>query len=235
VTTQTDFINSIPDAKPVRIFLPLQGEDKRQRQQCILQKTTAPRFNLLFVPGSLPVGDLDTKTTCIINLDIAGRIVSLEAMIEQVAGEQVLKMIAHKTISHEQMRDYFRVDLTLPILARSQVPEDTEAIEGSEGREKYWQLSGNTIDISGCGLLAIFHHQPPADKIVKLRLILPDDHSSTLSFLARTVRTTEVEKNRYVVAYHYEDINDEDRDRIVGQCLLVQRRMLRLNVMVKDL
>ncbi len=235
MTTQTDFINSIPDAKPVRIFLPLQGEDKRRRQQCIFQKTTAPRFNLLFVPGSLPVGDLDTKTTCIINLDIAGRIVSLEAMIEQVAGEQVLKMIAHKTISHEQMRDYFRVDLALPILARSQVPEDTETIEDYEGRKKYWQIAGNTIDISGCGLLAIFHHKPPADKMVKLRIILPDDHSSALSFQARTVRTTEVEKNRYVVAYHYEDINDEDRDRIVGQCLLVQRRMLRLNVMVKDL
>jgi hypothetical protein len=235
VTTQTDFINTIPDAKPVRIFLPLLGVDKRHRQQGIFQKTAAPRFNLLFAHGSLPVGDLDSKTTCIINLDIAGRIVSLEAMIEQVAGEQVLKMIAHKTINHEQMRDYFRVDLTLPILARSVTHEDTKDTEDAEGQEAYWQIAGNTIDISGCGLLAIFHHKPPADKIAKLRLILPDDDSSTLSFLARKVRTTEVEKNRYVVAYHYEDINDEDRDRIVGQCLLVQRRMLRLNVQVKDL
>jgi hypothetical protein len=232
VATQTDFINTIPDAKPVRIFLPLLGEDKRQREQCIFQKTTAPHFNLLFVPGTLPVGNLDTTTSCIINLDIAGRIISLEAMIQKVVGEQVLEMIAQKTISHEQMRDYFRVDLTMPIIARSQVPEDTE---DTEVQEQYWQIPGTTIDISGSGLLAIFNHKPPADKVVKLKLILPNDHGSTLSFLASPVRTSEVEKNRYVVAYHYEEINDEDRDRIVGQCLLAQRRMLRLNVLVKDL
>ncbi len=229
MTTQTDFITNIPDTKPVRIFLPLQGTDKRHRERCIFQKTTAPHFNLLFEPGTLPVEAIDTKSPCIINLDIAGHSVSIEAMITQVINNQVIELIARKTINHEQMREYFRVDYTMPILAGSRHPE-----EDLDAPEEYWQISGTIIDLSGNGLLAIFHEEPPVDKLVRLQLSLHDDRSSALSFLARPVRISEVEKNRYVVAYHFEEINNEDRDRIIGQCLITQRRLLRLNVQVKD-
>jgi hypothetical protein len=229
VTTQTDFITNIPDTKPVRIFLPIQGTDKRHRERCIFQQTTPPRFHLLFEPGTLPAEDLDSKSPCIISLDMAGHSVSIEAMITQIINSQVIELIARKTITHEQMREYFRVDYTVPILTSSRHPEeDLDAVE------KYWQLSGTVIDLSGSGLLAIFHEEPPADKLVRIQLALRDDRSNTLSFLARPVRISEVEKNRYVVAYHFEEINDEDRDKIIGQCLITQRRLLRLNVQVKD-
>ena len=228
MTTPTDFFTDIPDAKPVRIFLPLQGDDHRCRLQCILQKTSAPRFNLLFEPGTLPVDTLDSQLPCIVNLDMAGKSVSLEAMIQQVVNAQVLEMIVLKTISHEQMRDYFRVDYTMPIIAGSSLPE------GFGKPEEHWKISGTTIDISGSGLLAFFHEQPPADKLVRLRLPLPDDKSESISFMARPVRTSEVEDNRFVVAYHYEDISDEERDKIVGQCLITQRRLLRFKVRVKE-
>ncbi|MBU0665492.1 MAG: PilZ domain-containing protein [Proteobacteria bacterium] len=228
MTTQTNFINDIPDSKPVRIFLPLQNADKRYRERCIFQKTTGPRFNLLFEPGALPISDLDTKSPCIINLDMAGKSVSLEAMIEQVANNQVLEMIVQKTISHEQMREYFRVDHTTPIIISSLLPE------GFGSPEEHWKISGTTIDISGSGLLAIFHDKPPADKLARIQLPIHDEQSdSIITFLARPVRISEVEENSYVVAYHYDEINDEDRDRIVGQCLITQRRLLRLKVQVK--
>ena len=230
MTTQTDFITNIPDTKPVRIFLPLQGTDNRRRERCIFQKTTAPRFNLLFEPGTLPVDTIDTKLPCIINLDMAGHSVSIEAMITQVINSQIIELIARKTITHEQMREYFRVDYTMPIIASSRHPQgDPDALE------EYWQISGTIIDLSGSGLLAIFHEKPPADQLIRLQMSLRDNQSHVLSFLARPVRTSEVEKDRYVVAYHFEEINNEDRDRIIGQCLITQRRLLRLNVQVKDL
>ncbi len=228
MTIQTDFINNIPDAKPVKIFLPLQATDHRYRQHCIFQKTIAPGFNLLFEPGSLPVNTIDSKSPCIINLDMAGQSVSIEAMIKQVVNAQVLEMIASKTINHEEMRNYFRVDYTMPIIASSRFPE------GFGTTEEHWKISGTTIDMSGSGLLAFFHKKPPADKLVKLQLPLPDDKTEVISFLARPIRTSEVDENRYVVAYHYDEINDEDRDRIVGQCLITQRRLLRLKIQVKN-
>jgi hypothetical protein len=226
VTIQPDFLQDIPDAKPVKIFLPLQDSDKRHREQCIFQKTTPPRFNLLFKSGTLPIQAIDTKQPCVINLDMAGRSVSLEAMIQNIVNGQVLEMIARKTVSHEQMREYFRIDYILPIVISSRIPE------GIDVPEKYWQLAGTTIDMSGCGLLAIFNAKPPADKLVKLQFSLPDEQPNPITLLASPVRITEVEKNRYVVAYYFEEINDDDRDRIIGQCLITQRRQLRLKVQI---
>ena len=226
MTTPPDFIKDIPDAKPVKIFLPLQDTDKRHREQCVFQKTTPPRFNLLFKSGTLPAHAIDTKLPCIINLDMAGRSVSLEAMIQRIVNGQVLEMIARKTVNHEQMREYFRIDYTLPVLISSRTPE------GVGAPEEHWILSGTTIDISGCGLLAIFNEKPPADKLIKLQFSLPDEQTNPISLLASPVRVSEVEKNRYVVAYYFEEINDDDRDRIIGQCLLTQRRQLRLKVKV---
>jgi len=223
---QPDFIKDIPEAKPVKIFLPMQDTDKRHREFCIFQKTTPPRFNLLFKSGTLPVHAIDVKHPCIINLDLAGRSVSLEAMIQRIVNGQLLEMIASKTVSHEQMREYFRIDYTLPIEACSRIPE------GIEAPEKYWKISGTTIDVSGCGLLVIFNEEPPADKLVKLQFSLPDELPNPITLLASPIRVTEVEKNRYVVAYYFEEINDDDRDRIIGQCLITQRRQLRLKVQV---
>jgi c-di-GMP-binding flagellar brake protein YcgR len=157
---------------------------------------------------------------------MAGRSVSLEAMIQRIVNGQILEMIARKTVNHEQMREYFRIDYTLPILISSRIPE------GIEAPEKHWKLSGTTIDISGCGLLAIFNERPPADKLIKLQFALPDEQINPISLLASPVRISEVETNRYVVAYYFEEINDDDRDRIIAQCLLTQRRQLRLKVQV---
>lgn len=226
MTTQTDLINDIPEGKPVRIFLPLLETNKRHREQCVFQKTTAPRFNLLFKPGTLPVSTIDTLTPCIISLDMAGRNVSVEAMIQQVENEQTLAMIARKAINHEQLREYFRVDYTLPMIVTSRIPE------GFSPPEEYWKLFGTIIDISGGGLLAIFHHKPPDDKLVKIQLPLPDNPTVPVSFLASPVRVSEVEKNRYVVAYQYEEIDDDYRDRIISQCLITQRHQLRLKVQI---
>jgi hypothetical protein len=147
-------------------------------------------------------------------------------MIQRIVNGQLLEMIASKTVSHEQMREYFRIDYTLPIMACSRIPE------GVEAPEKYWNISGTTIDLSGCGMLVIFNEKPPADKLVKLQFSLPDELPNPINLLASPIRVTEVEKNRYVVAYYFEEINDDDRDRIIGQCLITQRRQLRLKVQV---
>lgn len=229
MTTQTEFIDSIPEGKPVRIFLPLQGADKRYRTRCIFHKTAAPRFHLLFESGVLPVVELDLKSSCIINLDMGGQSVSLEAMIQSVVSQQVLEMVATQTINHEQMREYFRVDFTAPIQIQSTIPEEFGT------PEDHWSLAGSTIDLSGSGLLAIFKENPPTDAFIRARLLLSDAPGDTVTFLARPVRVTEVDRGRYVIAYHYEEINDEDRDKIVGQCLKKQRHMLRFKVQVKDL
>jgi hypothetical protein len=228
MTVEKDIIESIPDAKPVRIFIPLQNALERYRMQGVYQKSTPPRFNLLFKAGSLPLDAIDTQKPCIVTVDMGGPSISVEAMISEIADSQQLNMIVRKSMSHEQMREFFRVDATASVISSSFHPE----FFGEEGTP--WSMTGSTIDISGSGILASFTTPPPQDSQTRLEISLPTTRPETISVIAHPVRTQKISENHYDVAYHFDDITTEDRDKIIGCCLLIQRRLLRLKVKVKD-
>ena len=228
MTVEKDIIESIPDAKPVRIFLPLQNALERYRMQGVYQKSTPPRFNLLFKAGSLPVDAIDTQKPCIVNVDMGGPSISVEAMISEIADSQQLNMIVRKSMSHEQMREFFRVDATASDISSSFHPE----FFGEQNSP--WSMPVTTIDISGSCILASFTAPPPQDSQTHLEISLPTTTPDTISVIAHPVRTQKISDNQYDVAYHFDDISTEDRDKIIGCCLLIQRRLLRLKVKVKD-
>jgi hypothetical protein len=228
MTKETDLLDRIPDSKPVRIFIPLQNSLERYRMQGVYQKTNPPRFNLLFKAGSLPVESIDLQKPCIVSVDLGGPSISLEAMISEVVNQQQLDMIVRKSISHEQMREFFRVDANASVISRSFHPE----FFGGAG--KPWSMPGKTIDISGSGILASFSEPPPMDSQTHLEITLPTPNPETISVIAHPVRKQKISDNHYAVAYHFDDITPEDRDKIIGCCLLIQRRLLRLKVKVRD-
>jgi len=222
-----NFFSQISDDKPVRLFLPVLGADERLLIQCVLKKTQTTHFNLLFNPGALPVNKIDLDTSCLINLDLGGKSVSLEGKIIQVVNDQTLDMVPLKTISHEQMREYFRVDCTVPIVIKSLIPE------GFGIPEDTWKIMGTTVDLSGSGLRASFTTAPPARTQVRLELALPTVEMTVVPTLASPVRISQLTDNLWDAAYHFDHIEDEDRDKIIGCCLMSQRRLLRLKVQVK--
>jgi hypothetical protein len=95
-------------------------------------------------------------------------------------------------------------------------------------------MAGTTIDISGSGILASFSSPPPMDSQTRLEITLPTSPPEIISVLAHPVRKQQINENQYDVAYHFEDITIEDRDKIIGCCLRIQRRLLRLKVRVRD-
>ncbi len=102
----------------------------------------------------LPIDDLDIKQPCIISIDMGGRTISLEATIQQIVNPQTLQMVVQKSISHAQMREFFRVDAETSVISKS---FHTELFSD---KNKPWSTRGQTIDISGSGLLAIFDEKP---------------------------------------------------------------------------
>ncbi|BDD87374.1 hypothetical protein [Desulfofustis limnaeus] len=166
MTVSPDILNDVPDAKPVRIFLPIAGSKERFRIGGIYKKTEPPRFNLLFKPGVLPVDELDTVQPCLIIIDMGGPTVSVEAMIT-TASAQVLEMIVQKSISHDQMREFFRVDAATEVIGTSFKPE----LFGKS--DATWSMQGTTIDISGSGILASFPKKVPMDEPIRLAITLP--------------------------------------------------------------
>lgn len=228
MTSDIKLLEAIPDIKPVRVFLPIIGKTERYRASCVFEKSTPPEFDLLFKPGVLPTHMIDTAATCLINVDMGGPNLSLEARIKNIASEQILKMILEKSISHEQMREFFRVDASTKVISSSFHPEFFD----NSGEP--WSIKGKTVDISGSGILASFSQPPPSARQVRLEITLPTSEPEVLSVVAHPVRTQKIDENIYEVAYHFDDIDPEDRDKIIGCCLIIQRKLLRLKVQVRD-
>ncbi len=228
MSVDTDSLNTIPDNKPVRIFLPLTSGPERYRVQCIYQRSEPPRFSLLFKPGTLPVEKISRDQPCIITIDMGGPTLSLEAMIKDIPNDQTLHMIVKKSISHEQMRDFFRVDATTKIISKS---FHTEFFNSNN---EPWAIEGRTIDISGSGILAVFSELPPPDQQIRLEITIPTAEPETITVLAQQVRVHKLKDGLFEVAYNFIDISPEDRDKIIGCCLVIQRQQLRLKVQVKD-
>ncbi|GAB6192636.1 PilZ domain-containing protein [Desulfocastanea catecholica] len=227
MTTNTDILQTIPQGKPVRIFLPLLNRPDSVRTQGLYQKIELPKFSLLFKLGMLPVDEVDSAKPCIISIDMGGPTISLEAMIVKVANRQTLEMVARKSISHEQMREFFRVDAVTSVISKS---FHTELFSTNEP----WSTEGQTLDISGSGILAIFDEQPKPDRPVRLEITIPSLEPEMIKVLAHQVRGQQLQDGRFEVAYHFDDITIEDRDKIIGCCLIIQRRMLRLKIQVDE-
>jgi hypothetical protein len=228
MTSDIETLESIPDSKPVRIFLPITHKKERYRANCVFEKTASPEFNLLFRPGVLPAEAIDLSGTALINVDMGGPNFSVEAKIKRIVNDQMLSMVLVKSISYEQLREFFRVDATTSVISSSFQPEFFDKAG------KPWKMKGQTVDISGSGILAVFSEEPPAEKQVRLDIALPTNEPEIISLLAYPVRTQKIDDNHYEVAYHFNDISSEDRDKIIGCCLIIQRRLLRLKVQVKN-
>lgn len=222
-----NILDQITNGKPVRIFIPLIDRPDRIRAQCIYQQSTHPKFTLIFKPGVLPVEEIDTTTSAIINVDMGGPTISLEANIVHISNSQTLEMLIQKSINHEQMREFFRVDAVTDVISNS----FETAVFGDKEQES---IAGKTVDISGSGILAIFETRPPQTEHIKLEISLPGEDLDTISIFAHQVRVQELHDGRFEAAYHFDDISDEDRDSIIGTCLVLQRKMLRLKVQVRD-
>ncbi|PHR29409.1 MAG: hypothetical protein COA36_04230 [Desulfotalea sp.] len=221
-------LEQIANGKPVRIFMPLIDRPDRIRAQCIYQQRSAPKFSLIFKPGILPVDDIDTSKPAIINVDLGGPALSLEANIVNISNSQTLEMIITKTINHDQMREFFRVDAITNVISKS---FETSLFDPANEQQA---VAGKTVDISGSGILAIFDNPPPQTATIRLEITVPSAESETITAFAHQVRLTQLHDGRYEAAYHFDDISDEARDSIIGTCLVLQRQMLRLKVQVRN-
>jgi len=135
-------------------------------------------------------------------------------------------MLMKKSINHDQMREFFRVDAVTDVISKS---FETTVF----GDKEQQSIAGKTVDISGSGILAIFAARPPQTEHIKLEISLPGEDLDTIKIFAHQVRVQELHDGRFEAAYHFDDISDEDRDSIIGTCLVLQRKMLRLKVNVK--
>lgn len=223
-------LQNIPEDKPVRVFLPIIDSKERYRASCVYNYNKKLNFFLNFKSGILPTESIDNKKSALIIVDLGGPNISLEASIVRLISDQQLELQIESTIDHKQLRDFFRVDATTKVLSTSL----KSSVVGGGNQIESWEIPGETIDISGSGILAIFPEKLPDNNQLKLNIVIPDGDDTPVSVLAHQVRSQQISENKWEVAFHFNEIDTEDRDRIMGYCFTIQRELLRLKVRVKS-
>ncbi|MBV5318095.1 MAG: PilZ domain-containing protein [Desulfobulbaceae bacterium] len=221
------FLN-IKEGKAIRAAVPLVGVVEKERLHCFYGKAEPPAFTLFFPPGTLSIDQVDTSRTCMVMIDFADQTVSISADISKLLDPQTLELIAQETISHSQSRGFFRVDANTSVAASSTTPEEM-AQEGEQ-----WRLLGDTIDLSGSGLLCSFSEPLEKGKSVRIELTLPTRDMETINAVGHVVRCRKINPSLYHAAFHFDSIDSESQDKIMACCFELQRRHLRMRVQVQN-
>ncbi len=219
----TELINSLQDSASVLTSLPIKSGDAT-RLNCVYIKDQAPQFRLVFPPDALPTDQLDAQSQFKLSVKQENTSVTLNARIESIEDDRTLRVVATEPIDPKLLREYFRVTFRSPIKATYEPnPEETQS--------QAWKLYGETIDISGGGVLAIFPKEPQNRHNINLELLLPNKEEPMLC-VAKIIRCRRLRKKRYRVAFEFDKIGNKTRDIIISFCLQEQRRQLRNKVRI---
>ena len=217
-------ISRIPDSESAEIDIFTQN-GQVIRLNCIYKESDAPEFFLVFPPKRLPK-DINTDQLCPISIKVEKKPLTLTAKINSVNGDRTLELIAKNTVKPESLREYFRVDTKLSIVANYYQ-------ESIDGENRSWTLKGKTLDISGSGLLTIFPEEPQNKHKIELQLSM-NDGKDIVCCTGHVIRTKRLRRGKYQVAFHFDTMKPKERDAIISFCLQEQRNRLRDKVNTAD-
>ncbi len=223
-----DFFSKVEDKKAVRVTLPVTGGKQYERLQCVYGKDTPPCFLLYFPDTCLTALSLQPEENAVVTVDIAGQAISVTVTISAIIDDSTLKVEAQSVTSHEQERNYFRVDASAPIVA-------APIVSGLQVEDKEsWVLEGETMDLSGSGALCSFPKPLERGKKIRIALILPTGIMEEIQIIGSVVRCKKIHDELYHIGLSFDGLTSESRDKIMGSCFELQRKHLRLKVHVKD-
>jgi PilZ domain len=214
-------VKSIPDRQPVTITI-TDTTGRRTELQGIYKESDPPAFFLLFPPDTIP-DNIDKGRQCLcIGQDIDDGAVSFAAAVVEVPNNRVMELIAKKSIRPEDFREYFRITIKAPI----EVLYDPQ--DGS-GEEHILELDGETVDLSQTGVLSVLSDECRVKKPVMITLNLPNP-AETIVCSGRVIRSKRIRKNRWLTAFHFDNLSSRSREIIAKNCFAEQRRQLRENI-----
>jgi len=216
-----DILAKLNDKAPTIVDLPGIREETI-RCKALFVKKELPCLELVFPPRSWEATDLKIGADCNLAVEHNGLTINLIARLDGVVRDRRLRFTAREPVAPESLRDYFRVSINTPI--------EASYIAGpKEIKNTTWKLTGTTLDLSGSGVLALFTEKPPSHQRIQLVITVPEEDTPIVC-LASVVRAYRIRKNRFQVAFHFENLTPKTRDMLIACCMQEQRRQLRENV-----
>ncbi len=218
-----DLIEKLNDNASTVIDIPgKDGEDRRYNTRLI--KKAAKSFELLFPPSSWKAEEFELGVGCHLAIKHKDITINLVAELDAIVNERRMAFIAKEAVSPESLREFFRVSINIEVQA-SYNPGPKEV------KTKKWTMLGSTIDLSASGVLGLFPEKPANERRIDLDINLPEPYGP-VRCPATVIRSYRLRKNRYQVAFHFDEINTKTKDLLISCCLHEQRRQLRDNVEV---
>ncbi len=212
-------LNHFKDYRVVKITLPLL-DGKQQVLDGVAKVTTAPQFEITFLPDQLHVDQLDFEEFCVIAFDVAGEGKTIKAKLDSSPQEAKLLLEMVDSFSYVQKREYFRVDAELAV-SFWRVDEENPAAKSLQ----------TAVNISGGGIrLPVEEHLPMGTRI-GLEIVVDSPQATVVECVGEVVNNYKI-GNSYCCGLKFIDIEEEGQDAIVAYCLAEQRKQLRLKVTV---
>ncbi len=219
-----DIIDNIQDSANVLIDIPLRN-GQRKRLKSIYKKTQPPRIKLIFPPKSLPKKEeIDRQKSCRLSIKNPDAEITLAANLQNLESDRILHLIARAPIEPESLREYFRVTFRSSITV-SYHPGNRET------HSHPWEIHGETIDLSGSGVLTLLPKNPINKNHIRLEISVADS-SDPIIGMAHLVRAKRLRKARYQVAFQFDKIDPKTQDQIIAFCMQQQRKQLRDNIKI---
>jgi len=188
---------------------------------CNYKGGTAPSFFLMFPAKDLP-NEINTSQQCSITIndrDKDGMPLVLRAKIEKIIDNTTLELTAQSVVDPTQLRQYFRVPIFVPVTI-------SHTVKSNGVVSHRWVLTGETLDISGSGLLGLFEEECRERYGIEITLELSSPEAS-ITCKGHVVQSRRVRRKRWQIALHFDDITNKQRDIIISNCLYEQRRQLK--------
>ncbi|MCF8038390.1 MAG: PilZ domain-containing protein [Desulfohalobiaceae bacterium] len=186
-----------------------------------------PTLEIRFPANTLPGQELiDTESDCLIFIE-TGEIVTLISSIADFSVQDCLLVTVRDVVQHVEKRDFYRgpaVHLSISWTYRSK--------KRSTDQMKF-EASG--VNISCGGILMTTDQPLAAREKLMLEIHLPEPVHKTIHCQASVIRVNQVKTALYYTAVQFHGLDSENCDDIMSYCFAEQRRLLREQVVTKDL
>jgi hypothetical protein len=220
----SETIKKLSDSDIAKIDIPT-VTGQTIRLNCIYKESDSPSFFLVFPPKKLPE-NIDIDQPCLVSINTGQTTLTLSAKITNIKGDRTLELTAQSRVKPENLREYFRVDTKVFINASFDP-------ESSSSRYRPWSFDGETLDISGSGVLAIFPGEPQNKHQINLFIDVRGDQKY-IECLGHIVRIKRLRRGKYQISFHFDHISPKDKDSLISYCLKEQRNRLREKIQTID-
>lgn len=211
-------VKSIEDGEAATLTLTDSNNDHHTIQG-FFKESEAPGFFFLAPPGALPQHLDRSWRGFLVSCDQNGAEVSFVVEIVEKTSGRTVELLARQTMRFEDMRRFFRVSMRIPVVIR-------HFADSAEKPENFWQLDGESVDISQSGLLALLPAECRHEDDLNIELLL-DEPDKRIVVGGHVVRSRSLRKQRWLTSFHFDDISAADRDALAKRCFAEQRRQLR--------